>query len=40
VAIVGGGIAGLAAGYELSRRNLSFVVLERAARRRVIVSEK
>src|SRR3954463_3291000 len=32
VAIVGGGIAGLAAAYELSRRGLSFVVFERAAR--------
>jgi oxygen-dependent protoporphyrinogen oxidase len=32
VAIVGGGIAGLATGYELSRRGISFVVLERAAR--------
>jgi oxygen-dependent protoporphyrinogen oxidase len=32
VAIVGGGIAGLAAAYELSRQRLSFVVLERAPR--------
>jgi oxygen-dependent protoporphyrinogen oxidase len=32
VAIVGGGIAGLAAAYELSRRQVSFVVLERAPR--------
>src|ERR1700746_3928312 len=32
VAIVGAGIAGLATAYELSRRGLSFVVLERAAR--------
>lgn len=32
VAIVGGGIAGLAAAYELSRRGASFVVLERAPR--------
>ena len=32
VAIVGGGIAGLAAAYELSRRGISFVVLERAPR--------
>ena len=32
VAIVGGGIAGLAAAYELHRRGVSFVVLERAAR--------
>ena len=32
VAIVGGGIAGLAAAYELSRRHISFVVLERAPR--------
>src|SRR5437764_851482 len=41
VAIVGGGIAGLATAYELSRRRLSFVVLERAARPGgVIVSEE
>jgi oxygen-dependent protoporphyrinogen oxidase len=32
VAIVGGGIAGLATAYELSRRGISFVVLDRAAR--------
>src|SRR5712671_4109460 len=32
VAIVGAGIAGLAAAYELSRRRVSFVVLERAPR--------
>ena len=32
VAIVGGGIAGLATAYELSRRGVSFVVLERAPR--------
>lgn len=32
VAVVGGGIAGLAAAYELSRRHVSFVVLERAPR--------
>src|SRR5437879_13325981 len=30
--IVGGGIAGLATAYELSRRGVSFVLLERAAR--------
>lgn len=41
VAIVGGGIAGLAAAYELSRRRLSFIVLERAARAGgVILSEE
>ena len=40
VAIVGGGIAGLAAAYELSRRGASFAVLERASRAGgVIVSE-
>src|SRR5690348_13239369 len=41
VAVVGGGIAGLAAAYELSRRGLSFLVLERASRAGgVIVSEE
>jgi protoporphyrinogen/coproporphyrinogen III oxidase len=41
VAVVGGGIAGLATAYELSRRGRSFVVLERAARAGgVIVSEE
>src|SRR5438105_4872950 len=30
--VVGGGIAGLAAGYELHRRSLAFLVLERAPR--------
>jgi protoporphyrinogen/coproporphyrinogen III oxidase len=41
VAIVGGGIAGLATAYELSRQRRSFVVLERAARAGgVIVSEE
>jgi oxygen-dependent protoporphyrinogen oxidase len=40
VAIVGGGIAGLATAYELSRRGLSFVVLESTSRAGgVIVSE-
>ena len=40
VAIVGGGIAGLATACELSRRGVSFVVLERAARAGgVILSE-
>ena len=38
--VVGGGIAGLATAYELSKRNRSFVVLERAARAGgVILSE-
>jgi oxygen-dependent protoporphyrinogen oxidase len=32
VAIIGGGIAGLAAAYELSKRGVSFVVLERGSR--------
>jgi oxygen-dependent protoporphyrinogen oxidase len=32
IVVVGGGIAGLAAAYELSRRGASFVVLERASR--------
>src|ERR1700681_2902967 len=32
VVIVGGGIAGLAVAYELNRRGISFVVLERAPR--------
>jgi oxygen-dependent protoporphyrinogen oxidase len=41
VAIVGGGIAGLATAYELRQRNRSFVVLEGAARAGgVIVSEE
>jgi len=41
VAIVGAGIAGLAAAYEASRQGLSFVVLERAARAGgVILSEE
>jgi oxygen-dependent protoporphyrinogen oxidase len=41
VAIVGAGIAGLATAYELSRRGLSFVVLERAPRAGgVILSEE
>jgi oxygen-dependent protoporphyrinogen oxidase len=41
VAIIGGGIAGLATAYELSRRGVSFVVLERAARAGgVILSEE
>jgi len=41
VAVVGGGIAGLATAYELSRRSVSFVVLERADRAGgVILSEE
>ena len=41
VAIVGGGIAGLAAAYELKGRGISFVVLERASTPGgVIVSEE
>src|SRR5207302_7707027 len=41
VAIVGAGIAGLATAYELSRRGVSFVVLDRAARAGgVILSEE
>ena len=41
IAIVGGGIAGLTAAWELSRRHMSFVVLERAPRAGgVIVSEE
>jgi protoporphyrinogen/coproporphyrinogen III oxidase len=41
VAIVGGGIAGLATAFELSRHSVSFVVLERAARAGgVILSEE
>ncbi len=41
VVIVGGGIAGLATAYELHRRGVSFVVLERAARAGgVILSEE
>jgi oxygen-dependent protoporphyrinogen oxidase len=41
VAIVGGGIAGLSAAYELSRRGESFVVLERAPRAGgVVLSEE
>jgi oxygen-dependent protoporphyrinogen oxidase len=41
VTIVGGGIAGLAAAYELGRRNVSFVLLERApAAGGVILSEQ
>jgi oxygen-dependent protoporphyrinogen oxidase len=41
VAIIGGGIAGLATAYELSRRRRSFVVLEQASRAGgVIVSEE
>src|SRR5262245_51389812 len=41
VAIIGGGIAGLAAAYELTRRGVSFTVLERAGRAGgVILSEQ
>jgi len=41
VAIIGGGIAGLATAYELSRRHRSFVVLEQAPRAGgVIISEE
>jgi oxygen-dependent protoporphyrinogen oxidase len=41
VVIVGGGIAGLAAAYELSKRGVSFVLLERTARTGgVILSEQ
>ena len=41
VVIVGGGIAGLAVAYELNRRGVSFVVLDRASRPGgVIVSEE
>ncbi len=41
VAIVGGGIAGLAAAFELTKRGVSFVLLERAARAGgVIISEQ
>jgi oxygen-dependent protoporphyrinogen oxidase len=41
VVVVGGGIAGLATAYELSRRGVSFVVLERATRAGgVILSEE
>lgn len=41
VVIVGGGIAGLSAGFELQKRGLSFVVLERAPRTGgVILSEQ
>ena len=40
VVVVGGGIAGLAAAYELSKRGRSFVILERASRTGgVIISE-
>jgi oxygen-dependent protoporphyrinogen oxidase len=41
VVVVGGGIAGLSAAYELQKRGLSFVVLERGSRAGgVILSEK
>jgi protoporphyrinogen/coproporphyrinogen III oxidase len=41
VAIVGGGIAGLSAAYELARRSVSFVVLEQAPRAGgVVLSEE
>ena len=41
VVVVGGGIAGLSTAYELSRRGVSFVVLEGAARAGgVILSEE
>jgi protoporphyrinogen/coproporphyrinogen III oxidase len=41
IAVVGGGIAGLAAAYELRKQNLRFVVLERAGRvGGVILSER
>jgi protoporphyrinogen/coproporphyrinogen III oxidase len=41
VVVVGGGIAGLSAAYELSRRGVSFVVLERSSRAGgVILSEE
>src|SRR5882724_507439 len=41
VVIVGGGIAGLAAAFELHKRGLSFVILERAPRTGgVIISEQ
>ncbi|HZR23213.1 MAG TPA: protoporphyrinogen oxidase [Vicinamibacterales bacterium] len=41
VAIIGGGIAGLATAYELSRRGVSFVLLERGSRAGgVILSEE
>ena len=41
VAVIGAGVAGLATAYELSRQGLSFVVLERSARRGgVILSER
>ena len=40
VVIVGGGIAGLAAAYELERRAVSFVVLERASRAGGVIVSK